>query len=346
MPKPEQLVLVNEMMKVLPNDIEKAAIAMTDVNDKMLILEAQSFGLTSSLAGLIEAMQILNEPDVFGPENEIRKYGAEQKLKKIEAAIAAAKARLKKMSGGGTEEDDGTGGTTPGVDGEKVLSAQAKLTIARLKKELDALKTKRDTLKEINDEIKRQYDYEQKQRQLQSDAAQAKISGNYIQAAILGQQQLFAKAEFSRETQSIALDKRITTLENRISALTAGARVSAAETALNKAKAKKGYATGGLIVGAGSSMSDSIGAYAGGKMISLSNGEYVMRAKAVNQYGLSTMNAINSGKVSTTEVGGTVYNINMTVNGGSANSQEVAQLVIRELQNKVNKNNKSNRVHI
>jgi hypothetical protein len=53
----------------------------------------------------------------------------------------------------------------------------------------------------------------------------------------------------------------------------------------------KSAADGGLISGPGSSTSDSIPAM-------LSNGEYVIRAKAVSSYGLDFMNALNQQKVS------------------------------------------------
>jgi TP901 family phage tail tape measure protein len=51
----------------------------------------------------------------------------------------------------------------------------------------------------------------------------------------------------------------------------------------------KNYATGGAIYGAGTKTSDSVPIWA-------STGEFMMRAAAVDKYGLSLMNAINSGK--------------------------------------------------
>jgi hypothetical protein len=251
---------------------------------------------------------------------------------------------VEEMSGGVT--DTGGGG---GVSSD-VLSKQAKLTIARLQKELDLLKTKRDTINESNNGLKRQYEYQQKLMQLQQDATQAKISGNYIGAAIIDQQKSFQTAEFNKETASLVLDKKITELENRISGLTAGARVTNAETALNKAKAKGNY-MGGLIKGPGTGTSDSIMArfaMGGLPQLRVSNGEYIVKAASVKNYGVGFMDAINNQKVSTssssTSMGGAVYNIDMTINGGSSNPSEIANQVIRKLKLETSKNNKSNAV--
>jgi hypothetical protein len=250
---------------------------------------------------------------------------------------------VEEMSGG--VGSDGGGGVS-----SDVISKQAKLTIARLQKELDLLKTKRDTINESNNGLKRQYEYQQKLMQLQQDATQAKISGNYIGAAIIDQQKSFQTAEFNKETASLVLDKKITELENRISGLTAGARVTNAETALNKAKAKGNY-MGGLIKGPGTGTSDSIMArFATGGLpqLRVSNGEYIVKAASVKNYGVGFMDAINNQKVSTssssTSMGGAVYNIDMTINGGSSNPSEIANQVIRKLKLETSKNNKSNAV--
>jgi hypothetical protein len=144
-----------------------------------------------------------------------------------------------------------------GSSGSAALSAQAKLTIARLQKELDALKTKRELINEANDGLKRQYEYQQRLMQLSKDATQAKISGDYIGANILEQQKSFETGQFNKETDNLALDKKIMTLENRISELNANARVTTAEKKLNDLKKKRGMAMGGLIKGPGTGRSDS-----------------------------------------------------------------------------------------
>ena len=109
-----------------------------------------------------------------------------------------------------------------------------------------------------------------------------------------------------------------------------------------------GFATGGLIKGPGTGISDSIQAgfgYAGGGSIRVSNGEYVVKASSVRDYGVKTMDAINNG---TATVGanssGTVYNINMPVTSNNANPEIVANEVMRKLKLEISKNNKTNRV--
>jgi TP901 family phage tail tape measure protein len=107
-------------------------------------------------------------------------------------------------------------------------------------------------------------------------------------------------------------------------------------------------ATGGLIKGPGTGTSDSIRAslgYAGGGSIRVSNGEYVVKASSVRDYGVKTMDAINNGTATVgANSGGTVYNINMPVTSNNANPEIVANEVMRKLKLEISKNNKSNKV--
>jgi TP901 family phage tail tape measure protein len=193
--------------------------------------------------------------------------------------------------------DPVTGKPIPGTDkvttngnGSDVLSKEAKLAIAKLEEELGILKRKRDLINDTNSELKRQYDYQQRIMQLQQDATQAKISGNYIGAAIINQQKSLQSSEFNKETASLARDKRITELENIIAEMRADVKITNATVALNKAKAKKrAMAMGGRISGPGTGTSDSIPAY-------LSDGEYVIKEKAVSQYGVNFFDQLNAQK--------------------------------------------------
>jgi TP901 family phage tail tape measure protein len=112
----------------------------------------------------------------------------------------------------------------------------------------------------------------------------------------------------------------------------------------------RNYAGGGLILGPGTGTSDSIRAsfgYAGGGGIRVSNGEFVVRASSVRDYGVNAMNAVNKGTATIgTNSGGTVYNINMPITSNNANPEGVANEVMRRLKVELNKNNKSNRVNI
>lgn len=80
-----------------------------------------------------------------------------------------------------------------------------------------------------------------------------------------------------------------------------------------------GAATGGLITGIGTGISDSI-------PMMLSNGEYVMNSGAVSRYGVGTMESINSGKLQT---GNT---INITVNAGmGADGRQIGKQVVKAI---------------
>ena len=88
-----------------------------------------------------------------------------------------------------------------------------------------------------------------------------------------------------------------------------------------------GFATGGYITGPGTSTSDSIPAY-------LSNGEYVVKASAVNRVGVGFLDSINSGYIKRFATGGMVGNapagsagkpnfkVNITNNTGNEISAE------------------------
>lgn len=70
------------------------------------------------------------------------------------------------------------------------------------------------------------------------------------------------------------------------------------------------FATGGMIRGSGSGMSDSIPAM-------LSNGEFVMRASAVEKFGSGFMSAINSGRVPAFATGGAVGTARIVTGGNN-----------------------------
>jgi TP901 family phage tail tape measure protein len=346
MPKAQALVLMENLLSSLPEKLRASALGIGNISSQLLLLKAQAAGVAVT-AEIIAAMNTAEKAS--GPNAGGRKKKANEIIADFEKKIAAAAAAFKKLNDAftaGTVTDGGGG------SGGDTLSKASKLAIANMQKELDLLKTKKDTINETNNELKRQYDYQQKLMQLQADATQAKISGNYIGAAIIGSQKSFETGQFNKETDALALDKKITNLENQISAIQATNKVTAAQAALAKAQGKS---MGGLIKGPGTGTSDSIMArFAGGGLpqLSVSNGEYIVKAKAVQNYGVGFMDAINAQKIGVTSTnlqstsGDTVYNVNMTVNGGSANANEIADQVIRKINFISSKNNKSNAVMI
>jgi TP901 family phage tail tape measure protein len=346
MPKPEQTILLNEMMKVLPKNLQEAAKGITGTGNKLAIMEAQALGLTGALSGAIEAMLILQNTTVSGPADAIRVNDADLVIKRFNKARDAARKALGKLtssSGGGANvkdyqsPDDGTG------KGKDKLTAEEQY-IKLLEKEINKLEAKRDAQKAANEEVQRQIDLQMKLQDLASQAVQAKISGNYIEAAMLGQQSRNVQMEFNKETELRKKDAEIDALRARVTEIKDGSKL----TSVEKAKLPK-KANGGLIKGPGTGRSDSIRAtlgYAGGGSIRVSNGEFVVKASSVKDYGVAAMNAVNNGTADiSTNSGGTVYNINMPITSNNASPEGVANEVMRRLKVEINKNNKSNRVN-
>ncbi len=346
MPKPEQTILLNEMMKVLPENLQKAAQGITGTGNKLAIMEAQALGLTGALSGAIEAMLILQNTVVTGPESAIRVNEADLVIERFNKARDAARKALGKLTSNPSPTnvkdfqnlDDGTGGKKDKLTAEEQY-------IKLLEKEINVLEAKRNAQKTANEEVQRQIDLQMKLQDLASQAVQAKISGNYIEAAMLGQQSKNVQVEFNKETEIRKKDAEIDALRARVTEIKDGAKVTSAE----KAKLPK-KANGGLIKGPGTGRSDSIKAtlgYAGGGSIRVSNGEFVVKAASVKDYGIGAMNAVNNGTAKIdTNPGGTVYNINMPITSNNANPEGVANEVMRRLKVELNKNNKSNAVRV
>jgi TP901 family phage tail tape measure protein len=162
-----------------------------------------------------------------------------------------------------------------------------------LQKEIDALKAKRDAQKDANDEVQRELDLKMKLQDLANQAVEAKISGNYLKAAMLTQESQNIQMKYNQETELRKKDAEIARLEARYKAIQDGASLTPAETAKIPKKA-----AGGSIRGAGTGTSDSIPAY-------LSNGEYVIRAASVNKYGTETFDALNAGRFAIGGIAGT-----------------------------------------
>ncbi|SUP42240.1 tape measure protein [Veillonella criceti] len=89
-----------------------------------------------------------------------------------------------------------------------------------------------------------------------------------------------------------------------------------------------GFASGGRVNGHGTGRSDSIPAM-------LSNGEYVINAKAVNTIGIPALNAINSGQVPTFSAGG-FSEITHAFNVAKAGKEDKVQKIIFEIKSKAN----------
>ena len=344
LPKPEQVIVLDAVFKTLPENLQKATTGLTNTGQRMEILQAQALGLTGAALALADAFKVLNSP-MSGPEGAMRANAAQQTINKIKKQVKDyakfLEDQFKITTGGGTtnpykDPDDGTGK-------DKLTAEERYLKV--LQKEIDALEAKRNAQKEANEEVQRQIDLQMKLQDLSNQAVQAKISGNYIQAAMLSQEAQNVKMEFNKETEIRKKDAEIAALRARYDAIKGGAKLTKAELAKTPKKAN-----GGLIEGPGTGRSDSIRAtlgYAGGGSIRVSNGEFVVKASSVRDYGVAAMNAVNNGTANIdTNSGGTVYNINMPITSNNANPEGVANEVIRRLKVEINKNNKTNKVGI
>jgi TP901 family phage tail tape measure protein len=345
MPKPEQILLLDSVFKTLPKNLQNATDGMTDTGQRMKILQVQSLGLTGAALALADAFNILNTTQVYGPEGASKLNEADLRINRI---LADAEKRAKELEKRFKSDSSSSVKDFQNIDDEtnggKKLTAEEKY-LKILDKQIDSLQAKLDAQKKINDEIQREVDLANKLQDLESQAVNAKISGNYIQASLLKQQSQQAQAEFDRDTSLNRQQEPIDALMARKKAIQDGAKLTAAEKAQIPKKAN-----GGLIKGPGTGRSDSIRAtlgYAGGGSIRVSNGEFVVKASSVRDYGLNAMNAVNNGTANIdTNPGGTVYNINMPITSNNASPEGVANEVMRRLKVELNKNNKSNRVNI
>jgi TP901 family phage tail tape measure protein len=132
MPKPEAILIVDEIMKTLPEKLQKTAGGLSDYSDKMLIIEAQSVGATSGIFGVVEAMTILDQVVRFGPEDAMKRAFAQQTINAFMKRLDDAKNKWKSFVST-TEEtnpfknlEDGDGEDSPYVKAIKDLEAQRK----------------------------------------------------------------------------------------------------------------------------------------------------------------------------------------------------------------------------
>jgi TP901 family phage tail tape measure protein len=176
------------------------------------------------------------------------------------------------------------------------LSSSNKAYVKILQKEIDALKAKRDANQKANDEMQRQIDLQLKQQDLTNKMKQEQIKGNYLEAAMIGQEQRKNTLEFNQGTADNKLADAIDRLEKRLQAIEDGANLTKAENKKlqesKKAKAAAGgyiknFMGGGNVAGPGTKTSDSIPAM-------LSDGEYVIKADSVQKYGVGTFDALNA----------------------------------------------------
>ena len=176
-------------------------------------------------------------------------------------------------------------------------------------KEIKLLNKKRDALKEVNDELNRQNQYQMKQMDLLNQAAKAKMTGDYLQAASLQQQAMFEGAQFTRESRIVQMDRVIKAASERQDIVGDTKKLTSADKNLLE-KLKSG------------------------------NYSSIVPMPTTPNVGFGAKTGTDTG--TTKNIGGTVYNVTMNVTG--ANAEEISNKVIAKLKVVENKNNKTNKV--
>jgi TP901 family phage tail tape measure protein len=217
MPYPAGIEATNALFNSMDSSgvLAKTAAGITNIKDRLLVLNAIALAGLGPDSPLIKG---LASTDLLMQDISRRQINKLIDTSIISTSKAAA-AALEKIK-------------TATTDGGKGLSDLSKKVIEGLKKELKLLEDKKKALEDVNNEIERQQEFQQKQQQLDADMVQAKISGNYIQAALLGQQKLYNKSQYDRETSELELDRQIQKLQDRIDALENGAKVTSLDKKL------------------------------------------------------------------------------------------------------------------
>jgi len=176
-------------------------------------------------------------------------------------------------------------------------------------------------LEEINNELDRQFNYQKRLMDLQKRQTEAKISGDYIGAAILGQEQSFETSQFAREGAGTDFSGKVNTMQQALKILSGSKIKDKSQQALMQSSLNQG-------------------------MLGLSQlGSFNPTYGYTPQFaGISPASAFGGRPTSTTDSSGSVYNIQMTVNGNNATADDIASQVMKKISLVSQRNNKSNSV--
>jgi TP901 family phage tail tape measure protein len=171
----------------------------------MLISEAQAMGLKKGLDS-VALTKLASDPKAMA-----------QLMKDLEKANAEA-AKLANDGKPTKTNSDGLGGSTATFTGTAQEKAIKKQLEAKVKSENTILKTLKDQLtveKQKAAEVKRQMDYNIAMQSLNQQSKEALISGNYLQAAMLGQQAKGATVDFNATTKENIMQGKMDTIQAR-----------------------------------------------------------------------------------------------------------------------------------
>jgi TP901 family phage tail tape measure protein len=305
-----QMLIFKTALTSVNEELGQSVSGITKLSDAEIILAAATAGVGTEMikssilameyAAAIEvAIQRRRELGLSGYEDAETARDSNRVLdnaaKLRKALDDETIARLKRIKDANDAYKDSLNGTGDAADG---VSSSNKAYVKILQKEIDALKAKRDANKKANDEMQRQIDLQLKQQELTNKMKQEQIKGNYLEAALLGQEQRKNTIEFNQGTADNKLADVIDRLEKRLQEIEDGANLTKAESKKVKEVKKKdieranggyisNYMGGGNVSGPGTKTSDSIPAM-------LSDGEYVIKADSVSKYGVGTFDALNA----------------------------------------------------
>jgi TP901 family phage tail tape measure protein len=225
-----KLNLVNAVFDAMGEDAKRAAEGVTNLNNKLLLAQAIMLGVADA-----QSIRNLSSPLFFVQDVAARTLSAniEKYFKQLSSGLSEIKE--------GTDDNNSSNG--------KGITLQEKL-IKIYQNQVKGLEKKLKALRDVNEEIDRQNQFMKDQVDLDKQITEAKISGNYLEAAALSQQKLYNQAEFNRETQELEIQKQIDQINDRISYLEdkgKKAQLTAAEKKLlgleTKSKAPKANTT-------------------------------------------------------------------------------------------------------
>ena len=241
-----------------------------------------------------------------------------------QSSTVAAGAGAGGGSTGGQDVNSGGGGGSAANEPQlPTISEQYQASLSLISDQEDAINKKYDERLKALDAIQKAQEEITQQKKDQLSLADALTSGDMAAAARAMQETRANNAQRELERQKAALEEakkkelEATTYNGHTRAWYEAelAAITAAENARVAAGQPK-LATGGLILGPGSGISDSIPAM-------LSNGEYVVKASAVRAIGVNTLDLINAGKAKRFSTGRLVAPT-YSVGGGTMNAKQLA----------------------
>jgi TP901 family phage tail tape measure protein len=195
------------------------------------------------------------------------------------------------------------------VEQEQARKKQMELT--------SAMTDPKTFLSEINAELDKQFTYQKKLMELEKSKTEAQISGDYIGAAIFGQEQASETSSFSKDI--VDLTGKMGTIQNAMGLL-GGIKDKAQRAQLQST------------LGQGMLGLQQLGSF---------NPTF---GYAPQFAGIDAASTFGNKPTSTTDTSSSVYNIQMTVNGNNATSDDIANQVIKKINLVAQRNNKTNSV--